>query len=176
MCLAIPGKIHSLHDNLGVPMAKVDFGGITREACLSFVPEARIGDVERDGTFAMGLGEHPGCPLELSKRVAVAGDESAPVQTQSCRSNSHEARCNESQVMPEHARQHRRMTAGRVIAAGGNSGFTQPVRRLGSSLSFHGGLPARNGTTGAVSMSRREAVHYPPKVLLSAAISRRPTA
>lgn len=44
MCLAIPGKISALHDNLGVPMAKVDFGGMMREACLSYVPEARIGD------------------------------------------------------------------------------------------------------------------------------------
>jgi len=25
-------------------MAKVNFGGITREACLSYVPEAQIGD------------------------------------------------------------------------------------------------------------------------------------
>lgn len=44
MCLAIPGKISSLHENTGVPMAKVDFGGITREACLSYLPDARIGD------------------------------------------------------------------------------------------------------------------------------------
>jgi hydrogenase expression/formation protein HypC len=44
MCLAIPGRINSLHENLGVPMAKVNFGGITREACLSYVPDARIGD------------------------------------------------------------------------------------------------------------------------------------
>ena len=44
MCLAIPGRISSLHDNLGVPMARVDFGGIVREACLSYVPEAGIGD------------------------------------------------------------------------------------------------------------------------------------
>ncbi len=44
MCLAIPGRISSLHDNLGVPMAKVDFGGITRDACLSYLPEAQIGD------------------------------------------------------------------------------------------------------------------------------------
>ena len=44
MCLAIPGKISALHENLGVPMAKVDFGGITREACLAYVPDARIGD------------------------------------------------------------------------------------------------------------------------------------
>jgi hydrogenase expression/formation protein HypC len=44
MCLAIPGKISALHDNLGVPMAKVNFGGITREACLSYIPDAQIGD------------------------------------------------------------------------------------------------------------------------------------
>jgi hydrogenase expression/formation protein HypC len=44
MCLAIPGRISALHENLGVPMAKVNFGGVTREACLSYVPDARIGD------------------------------------------------------------------------------------------------------------------------------------
>lgn len=44
MCLAIPGKICALHENLGVPMAKVDFGGMTRDACLAYVPDARIGD------------------------------------------------------------------------------------------------------------------------------------
>jgi hydrogenase expression/formation protein HypC len=44
MCLAIPGKISALHENFGVPMAKVDFGGITREACMSYLPDSRIGD------------------------------------------------------------------------------------------------------------------------------------
>ena len=44
MCLAIPGRISELSSNFGVPMAKVDFGGITREACLSYVPDARVGE------------------------------------------------------------------------------------------------------------------------------------
>jgi hydrogenase expression/formation protein HypC len=44
MCLAIPGRISALHDAFGVPMAKVDFGGITREACLSYVPDSHVGD------------------------------------------------------------------------------------------------------------------------------------
>lgn len=44
MCLAIPGKISGLHDNSGIPMAKVEFGGITRDACMSYLPEARVGD------------------------------------------------------------------------------------------------------------------------------------
>ena len=44
MCLAIPGKIVEFHDNQGVRMAKVDFGGITREACLEYLPDAQLGD------------------------------------------------------------------------------------------------------------------------------------
>ncbi|HEX4169613.1 MAG TPA: HypC/HybG/HupF family hydrogenase formation chaperone [Bryobacteraceae bacterium] len=44
MCLAIPGKVSGLHETGGVPMAKVEFGGITRDACMSYLPEARVGD------------------------------------------------------------------------------------------------------------------------------------
>jgi len=44
MCLAIPGRIVELHDGKGVRMSKVDFGGITREACLEYIPDARPGD------------------------------------------------------------------------------------------------------------------------------------
>ena len=44
MCLAIPGKIIDLHQSNGVRMAKVEFGGIRREACLEYLPEANVGD------------------------------------------------------------------------------------------------------------------------------------
>ena len=44
MCLAIPGKIVEFHENHGVRMSRVDFGGITREACLEYVPDAKLGD------------------------------------------------------------------------------------------------------------------------------------
>jgi hydrogenase expression/formation protein HypC len=44
MCLAIPGKIVEFHNNDGVRMSRVDFGGIAREACLEYLPEAGIGD------------------------------------------------------------------------------------------------------------------------------------
>ena len=45
MCLGIPGKIISLEDNLlGVSMGKVSFGGIVKEVCLAFIPEAKLGD------------------------------------------------------------------------------------------------------------------------------------
>jgi hydrogenase expression/formation protein HypC len=44
MCLAVPGKIIEITENDGLQMARVDFGGIFREACLDYVPEAKVGD------------------------------------------------------------------------------------------------------------------------------------
>ena len=44
MCLAIPGKVLSTFDQNGLLMAKVQFGGIVREACLEYVPETRAGE------------------------------------------------------------------------------------------------------------------------------------
>ena len=44
MCLAIPGMIVSSEVNNGVRSGRVQFGGITRETCLDFVPEAAVGD------------------------------------------------------------------------------------------------------------------------------------
>ena len=44
MCLAIPGKVTGLHASTGFRMGRIDFGGISREVCLEFLPEAGIGD------------------------------------------------------------------------------------------------------------------------------------
>jgi hydrogenase expression/formation protein HypC len=45
MCLAVPGKILEITpDALGMTMGKVSFGGIAKEICLAYVPEAQIGD------------------------------------------------------------------------------------------------------------------------------------
>lgn len=44
MCLAVPGKIVDRYEKGGLHMAKVDFGGIFREACLEYVPEAKVGE------------------------------------------------------------------------------------------------------------------------------------
>jgi hydrogenase expression/formation protein HypC len=44
MCLGIPGKIIDVYEAGGLPMGKVDFGGVTKECCLAYVPEARVGD------------------------------------------------------------------------------------------------------------------------------------
>lgn len=44
MCLAIPGKIIEIYEANGLKMGKVDFGGVVRETCLAYVPEAKVGD------------------------------------------------------------------------------------------------------------------------------------
>ena len=44
MCLAVPGKIIEILEVNGLRMCKVDFDGVCREACLAYLPEAKIGD------------------------------------------------------------------------------------------------------------------------------------
>ena len=44
MCLAIPGKIITNEVQNSIRVRRVPFGGITRETCLDFVPEAAVGD------------------------------------------------------------------------------------------------------------------------------------
>jgi hydrogenase expression/formation protein HypC len=44
MCLAIPGKVLGFHQTDGLRMSRVDFGGVSREACLEYLPEAEVGD------------------------------------------------------------------------------------------------------------------------------------
>jgi len=44
MCLAIPGKVLDRQERDGTLVGRVDFGGVTREVQLDFVPEAAVGD------------------------------------------------------------------------------------------------------------------------------------
>lgn len=45
MCLAIPGKIETIVDGDSLTRCgKVNFGGITKEVNLAYVPEAAVGD------------------------------------------------------------------------------------------------------------------------------------
>jgi hydrogenase expression/formation protein HypC len=44
MCLAIPGKVLEIYDRKGIRMARVEFGGVSRESCVEYVPEAEVGD------------------------------------------------------------------------------------------------------------------------------------
>ena len=44
MCLAIPGKILDAQEQNGIRFGNVQFGGITRQTFLDFVPDALPGD------------------------------------------------------------------------------------------------------------------------------------
>jgi hydrogenase expression/formation protein HypC len=45
MCLGVPGKIVDIYEKNGLQMGKIDFGGgVLRETCLAYVPEAKLGD------------------------------------------------------------------------------------------------------------------------------------
>jgi hydrogenase expression/formation protein HypC len=44
VCLGIPGRITETFSDGDVPMARVDFGGLSKQVCIAHVPEARPGD------------------------------------------------------------------------------------------------------------------------------------
>jgi len=44
MCLGIPAKVIELYESNGMRMAKVDFGGALKEACMEYLPEVKVGD------------------------------------------------------------------------------------------------------------------------------------
>ncbi len=78
MCLGVPGKITEIYDKDGLKMGKVDFGGIVRETCLDFVPEAQVGDytVIHVG-FAISLlsEEEAQKTLEMLREITNLGEE-----------------------------------------------------------------------------------------------------
>ena len=44
MCLGVPGKVLSIVQRDSLAMGKVEFGGIVKEVCMAYVPEAQVGD------------------------------------------------------------------------------------------------------------------------------------
>jgi hydrogenase expression/formation protein HypC len=44
MCLAVPGRVVEVAEDAPLRMARVDFGGVLRQVCLAYLPEAGPGD------------------------------------------------------------------------------------------------------------------------------------
>lgn len=44
MCLAVPGQVESIHDEHGVRMGRVAFGGIVKTICLAYLPDIAVGE------------------------------------------------------------------------------------------------------------------------------------
>ena len=56
MCLGVPARIVEKHDDHGMPMAVVDFGGVTKSVCLAYTPDAEEGEyVVIHAGFAIAL-------------------------------------------------------------------------------------------------------------------------
>lgn len=75
------GKIVEIKESDGLQMAKVDFGGIFREACLDYVPEAKVGDycVIHVGFAISLLSEQEAMEtLELLKQISNIEEELGP--------------------------------------------------------------------------------------------------
>jgi len=78
MCLGIPGKITEIHEKDSLQMAKIDFGGIIKEACLAYTPEAKVGDYALIHVgFAISLMDEEEAQetLKLIREMSEAGDE-----------------------------------------------------------------------------------------------------
>jgi len=44
MCLGVPGRIEEIWDAEGTRMARVDFGGVSKDVCLAYLPDLAVGD------------------------------------------------------------------------------------------------------------------------------------
>ena len=81
MCLGVPGRITALYENAGLAMGKVDFGGVTKEVCLAYVPEAALGNyVVIHAGFAISLLNEAEAveTLELLKQDGLLEGEIGP--------------------------------------------------------------------------------------------------
>ena len=78
MCLGIPAKVIELYETNGLKMAKVDFGGVIKEACMEYLPEVKIGDytIVHVGFGLSILDEQEAMDtLALLKQIDALGEE-----------------------------------------------------------------------------------------------------
>ena len=81
MCLGVPGKIIEVYEADNLKMGKVDFGGVVREACLEYVPEAQVGEyVVIHVGFAISKvsEEEAQATLDLLREISTFEEELGP--------------------------------------------------------------------------------------------------
>ncbi len=79
MCLGIPAKVIELYEKDGMKMARVDFGGAIKEACMEYLPEVKVGDytIIHVGFGLSILDEQEALEtMELLKQIDAIGDDS----------------------------------------------------------------------------------------------------
>jgi hydrogenase expression/formation protein HypC len=78
MCLGIPAKVIELYEANGMKMAKVDFGGALKEACMEYLPEVKVGDytIVHVGFGLSILDEQEALEtMELLRQIDAVGEE-----------------------------------------------------------------------------------------------------
>ena len=83
MCLGIPGKIVDVYTANDLTMGKIDFGGVVREACLVYIPDAKVGDYTLVHVgFALNLISEQEAQetLELLREISEIEEELGPSQ------------------------------------------------------------------------------------------------
>ena len=81
MCLGVPGKIIEVYESNELKMGKIDFGGVIRESCLEYVPDAKVGEyVIVHVGFAISLlsEEEANETLELLREIINIEEEIGP--------------------------------------------------------------------------------------------------
>ena len=79
MCLGVPGKIVELYVSGTLHMCKIDFGGVTRAACIETLPEARPGDytiVHAGFCLSLLSQEEAQATLDILSELAAFEDQS----------------------------------------------------------------------------------------------------
>lgn len=78
MCLGIPGKVVELYDANGMKMAKIDFSGVVKEACMEYLPEIKIGDYTLIHVgFGLSIIDEKEAleTMEMLNQIAAMGEE-----------------------------------------------------------------------------------------------------
>jgi len=81
MCLGIPAKVIELYEANGLKMARVDFGGALKEACMEYLPEIKVGDytIIHVGFGLSILDEKEALEtMELLRQIEAQGEEGLP--------------------------------------------------------------------------------------------------
>jgi hydrogenase expression/formation protein HypC len=78
MCLGIPAKVIELYETNGMKMAKVDFGGVVKEACMEYLPEIKLGDYTLVHVgFGLSIIDEQEAmeTMDLLKQIEALGDQ-----------------------------------------------------------------------------------------------------
>ena len=84
MCLGVPGQVTAVWEANGTRFATADFGGVTKEICLAYVPDVVVGDytIVHVGIALTKLDEKSALEtLELFRSVGLLDEELNVVQT-----------------------------------------------------------------------------------------------